>query len=120
MITILAMIENRSFSLVSSEVLIFENSRNPFEEKRIFVSSVLGYAKIVQTLNQSILNHAQHLESANGISGCDALHLACAEKLKCHYFITCDDRIIRKYQGVVKAINPIQFSIEATKESDND
>ncbi|MDO8931692.1 MAG: hypothetical protein Q7U97_04800, partial [Rhodocyclaceae bacterium] len=27
-----------------------------------------------------------------GSSGLDALHLACAEKLKCDYFITCDDR----------------------------
>jgi hypothetical protein len=47
MITVLAMIESKSFALVSSEVLIFENSRNPFEERRIFVSSVLTQAKVV-------------------------------------------------------------------------
>ena len=119
MITILAMIENKSFALVSSEVLLFENSRNPFEERRIFVSSVLAQAKIVQTINPALLNRAQQIESANAIAGLDALHLACAEKLKCGYFITCDDRIVRRYKGVVKAINPILFTIEVMKESGN-
>lgn len=119
MITIFAMVENKSFSLVSSEVLRFENSRNPFEERRIFVSSVLAHAKLVQTINPTLLTRAQQIESASGISGLDALHLACAEKLKCAYFITCDDRILRRYKGVVKAINPIQFTIEVMKESEN-
>ena len=119
MITILAMVESRSFHLVSSEVLLFENSRNPFEERRVFVSSVLAHAKIVQTINPALLNRAQQIESENGISGLDALHLACAEKLKCEYFITCDDRILRRYKGVVKTINPIQFTFEVMKEPEN-
>lgn len=119
MIAILAMIENKSVSLVSSEVLLFENSRNPFEERRIFVSSVLAHAKIIQTINPAMLNRAQQIESVNGISGCDALHIACAEKLKCSYFITCDDRIVRRYNGVVNVLNPIQFTIEILKESEN-
>jgi len=116
MITILAMVESKSLLLVSSEVLLFENSRNPFEERRIFVSAVLAQAKVIQTLNPALLNRAQQIESSYRISGCDALHLACAEKLKCGYFITCDDRIVRRYLGAVKAINPIQFTIEAMKE----
>lgn len=119
MITILAMVESKSFSLVSSEVLLFENSRNPFEERRAFVSAVLAQAKIVQTINPALLNRAKQIESVNAISGLDALHLACAEKLKSTYFITCDDRIVRRYKGDVKALNPIQFTIEVLKESEN-
>ena len=120
MITVLAMIESRVFFLVSSEVLLFENSRNPFEERRIFVSSVLAHAKVIQTINPTLLHRAQQIESSNSISGLDALHLACAEKLKCGYFITCDDKVVRRYKGTVKAINPVQFSIEALKESGNE
>ena len=119
MVTILAMVESKSFSLVSSEVLLFENSRNPFEERRIFVASVLAHAKVIQTINPTLLHRAQQIESTNAISGLDALHLACAEKLKCGYFITCDDKIVRRYQGAVQAINPIQFTIEVMKESEN-
>ena len=85
MIAILAMVENKSFSLVSSEVLLFENSRNPFEERCVFVSSVLAQAKIVQTINPALLNRARQIESVDGISGLDALHLACAEKLRCEF-----------------------------------
>ena len=102
-----------------TEVLFFENSRNPFEERRIFVSSVLAHAKVIQTINPVLLNQAQQIESANGLSGCDALHLACAEKLKCSYFVTCDDKIVRRYKGVVNTLNPIQFLIEVMKEPDN-
>ncbi len=119
MITILAMIESTALSLVSSEVLLFENARNPFEERRVFVSSVLARAKVIQTVSPTLLNRAQQIESSNGISGLDALHLACAEKLKCGYFITCDDRIVRRYTGLVKAINPVQFTVDLLKEKDH-
>lgn len=119
MVTIIAMIERKVIALVSSEVLRYENSRNPFEERRIFVTSVLAHAKVVQTINPTLLKRAQQIESSFAIVGLDALHLACAEKLKCEYFITCDDRIVRRYSGLVQAINPAQFAIEMIKESDN-
>lgn len=119
MITILAMIESTALSLVSSEVLLFENARNPFEERRVFVSLVLAKAKVIQTVSPTLLNRAQQIETSDAISGLDALHLACAEKLKCSYFITCDDRIVRRYTGLVKAINPVQFTVDQLKEKDH-
>lgn len=119
MITILAMIESTALSLVSSEVLLFENARNPFEERRVFVSSVLAKAKVIQTVSPTLLNRAQQIETSDAISGLDTLHLACAEKLKCSYFITCDDRIVRRYTGLVKAINPVQFTVDQLKEKDH-
>jgi predicted nucleic acid-binding protein len=67
-----------------------------------------------------LLKRAQQIELSYAIHGLDALHLACAEKLKSEYFITCDDRILRRYAGVVKVISPVQFAIEAVKESDNE
>ena len=39
----------------------------------------------------------------------DALHGACAEQAGVGYFLTCDDRVIRKYKGEMKVINPIGF-----------
>jgi len=84
-----------------------------------FVSSVLAKAKVIQTVSPTLLNRAQQIESSGGISGLDALHLACAEKLKCSYFITCDDRIVRRYAGGVKAINPVQFTVDQLKEKDH-
>ena len=106
---ILQMLELGGVELVSSEVLEFENSRNPFPHRKAWVSFYLSLAKGYQELNEAIRRRARSLES-EGLKPLDALHLACAEEAKVEYFITCDDRIIRKYQGeVLKAVNPVNF-----------
>lgn len=108
MLLVFALIEKRIISIVSSEVLVYENLRNPYGERRIFVTSVLQKTREVQALNDTLAKRAQKIESL-GIEGLDALHLACAEKLKAGYFVTCDDIIVRKYEGTVVAINPVNF-----------
>ena len=119
MILVFGLIEKKAISIVSSEVLVFENSRNPYLERRIFVDEVLRKARVIQTLNAGLLARAEEIE-ALGIKGLDALHLACAEKLQARYFLTCDDRIIRRYAGAVIAINPVDFSMSVLKkETDN-
>ena len=55
-----------------------------------------------------------------GIKGLDALHLACAEELKVDYFVTCDDRMIRKYTGTIVVINPVELTMHVLQqETDN-
>jgi len=110
MLLVFGLIEKKIISLVSSEVLVYENSRNPYAERRIFVASVLQKARVIQTLSDTLTTRALEIE-AQGIKGLDALHLACAEKLKTRYFVTCDDRILRKYAGSVAAINPVEFTL---------
>jgi predicted nucleic acid-binding protein len=40
----------------------------------------------------------------------DALHLACALKAGCDYFITTDDKLIKKYTGTkMKIRTPVTF-----------
>jgi predicted nucleic acid-binding protein len=99
--------------------LVYENSRNPYVERQIFVNAVLQKARVIQALNDRLAKRAQEIEDM-GIKGLDALHLACAEKLKARYFVTCDDRIIRKYTGTVVAINPVEFTMGILQqEADN-
>ncbi len=103
----------------SSDVLVYENSRNPYAERQIFVTSVLRKARVIQTLNDNLASRAQEIE-ASGIKCLDALHLACAEILKVDYFVTCDDRIIRKYTGTVVVINPVELTMRVLqREADN-
>lgn len=74
---------------------------------------------MIQTLSDKLAIRAQEIE-AQGIKGLDALHLACAEKLKARYFVTCDDRILRRYTGTVVAINPVGFTMGIVQqEADN-
>ena len=106
---ILQMLELGGVELVSSKVLEFENSRNPFPYRKGWVSFYLSLAKGYQELNEAIRRRARSLES-EGLKPLDALHLACAEEAKVEYFITCDDRIIRKYRGkALKVVNPVNF-----------
>lgn len=119
MLLVFGLIEKRIISIVSSDVLVYENLRNPYSERQIFVTSVLRKARVIQTLNDSLAKRAQEIE-AMGIKGLDALHLACAEKLKVDYFVTCDDRMIRKYTGTVVVINPVELTMHVLQqEADN-
>ena len=119
MLLVFSLIEKQIISIVSSDVLIYENSQNPYAERQLFVTSVLHKARVIQRLNDRLAKRAQEIE-ALGIKGLDALHLACAEKLKAGYFVTCDDRIIRKYTGRVIAINPVELTMTMLKqEADN-
>ena len=86
----------------------YENSKNPFWERKIWVSSYLSKALFYQKLNLKIKKRAKQLEQLK-IFPVDALHLASAEIAKADYFITCDYDIIKKYQGNPEVINPIEF-----------
>ncbi len=116
MLLVFSLLESGILSLVSSEVLRHENSRNPFADRRLFVTMVLRQAKIIQTLSPVILKRAVEIETTSSIKGYDALHLACAEKIKAGYFITCDDKIIKRYSGKLSVINPVDFALLMVQE----
>ena len=115
MLLVFGLIEKRIISIVSSDVLVYENSRNPYAERQIFVTSVLRKARLIQTLNDNLAKRAQAIEVL-GIKGVDALHLACAERLKSDYFVTCDDRMIRKYTGTIVVVNPVELTMHVLQQ----
>jgi predicted nucleic acid-binding protein len=53
------------------------------------------------------------LEQA-GVKALDALHLACAEAAGAERFLTCDDRLIRRYSGQMIVQNPVTFTTNLT------
>ena len=89
---IFMLIEKQIVDLASSDVLRFENAQNPYDERKIFVRSVLEKSKMSTPIDEKTLARAEEMEQF-GIKGMDALHLACAEQLKIDVFITCDDKI---------------------------
>lgn len=103
------LIETGDISVVSSEALVFETNRNPYLDRRVFVETILQRATQYQSLTEMTVARAKEIELSYGIKGLDALHLACAEALSVDYFITCDDRLIRKYSGALKTSTPTAF-----------
>ena len=110
-VIILQMVEVRAVELISSSVLEYENSRNPYPIKEA-MSRYLQLAEFRQEVNEAICQRAENLEQ-NGLQAIDALHIACAEVANSNYFITCDKRLLNWCSGLtMKVINPADFVLE--------
>ncbi|MHB8327858.1 MAG: PIN domain-containing protein [bacterium] len=106
-IYILEKIEKRFYSLVISEALIYENTKNPDEDKKDRIFSYFGLASEIIKVDNLDIIRAKVLKDL-GFSDIDALHIALAEKGNINYFVTCDDGILKLYN---KNKNMIKINI---------
>src|SRR3989338_980850 len=101
MLIVFMLIDFETIEFVSSDVLLFENVSNPYEERRVFINLCIQKAKHIQPINEGILTRAQ--------------------EIKADYFLTCDDKISKRYNGSIKVQNPTNFVINFfKKEESND
>jgi predicted nucleic acid-binding protein len=106
---ILQWIESGGTELVNSAVLEFENSRNPLVLRRDWMARCLQMSSLYQTVDPDIRERANVLEKKH-LGAIDSLHLASAEAAGCDYFLTCDDRLLKKHKlFTVIAMNPVDF-----------
>ena len=114
---ILALCEAGIETLVSSEILVLENERNPHAKRRSFVAAILAQATSSIMVDDAIRQRAKVLEK-RGFKAFDALHVACAEAGKVSYFCTCDDRLLKKSQRqtdlTVKVLSPLELANEVS------
>lgn len=108
------MIEDGSLELLSSEVIEYENSQSPYAERRTFIEQVLKQATARQDITDGVNVRARHI-AASGCKAIDALHLASAEALMADVFVTCDDRILKRYPGNVTVQSPVDFVLTVTR-----
>ena len=105
-------------SLVSSEVLRYEISRNPNSERRSVAVELLGLSLSEIQLSDIIVTRAKELET-RGFKALDALHLACADTGLIDYFCTCDDRLLRRTLQQsdldVRVVGPLELLQELIK-----
>lgn len=113
------LIEKKKYELVWSFVLEYENSRNPFIERKLNIISISSICGEVIQPNYRIKEIAKDIAMKSNAKDKDALHLASAVYGGCKYFITCDDKFIKTIEGNgdnlkdiikdVKLYNPIDF-----------
>jgi len=96
--------------LVWSYILEYENEQNPFIERKEAIKEWKNLAVLDIEENENILKKAKELVK-NGFKSKDALHIACAIEGKAEYFLTTDDKILKKGKHVkeIKIIDPIEF-----------
>lgn len=105
------LIQQERFRLAWSFMLEYENSMNPFPERRDEISLLSRLAKRIITPSEQILARTEMFER-QGLRNHDAVHLACAEVSGCQAFLTCDDKLIKKAQTFalcLRIMNPVTF-----------
>ena len=103
-------IRNGSFQLVWSYILDYENSKNPFRERKEQILKWRMYADADIIENRELLGTAGMLQEY-GIKKIDSLHVASAIHAGADYFLTTDDGILKKatlIQGI-RVTDPIGF-----------
>ncbi len=103
------------YRLIWLYILDYENSKNPFQERREQIVKWRAYAIEDIKENKKIVKVATMINQY-GIKKLDSLHIACAIKAKADYFLTTDDGLLRKSTLVkgIKITDPIGFIKEVS------
>ncbi len=105
------MIRKNDLELVSSYVLIYENSKNPHELRKDII-----YNFIKSNISKYIdIDSAEDVKSLadeiilTGVKVADAYHVACAILAESDYFLTTDKRLLKYKTNKIKILDPIDF-----------
>ena len=106
LILVLTLIETGESRLIWSPIHNLENTRNPDLRRREWIEGCARLAEVKVQLAEEIRIRALNLEHI-GLKPLDALHAACAESAGAEIFLTCDDRLIRRYSGKMIVQTPV-------------
>lgn len=103
-------IQAGQLELVWSFILDFENDQNPFIERQRAIKKWKNVATIDIDETVTLLETAKRL-AKQGLATKDALHVASAIEGQAEYFLTTDDKILRKLSHLneIKVIDPVTF-----------
>jgi hypothetical protein len=99
------------YKLVWSYILDYENSKNPFVERKEQIAKWRIYASEDIQESGELLGLAGMLIEY-GVKKIDSLHIACAIQAGANFFLTTDDGILKKALPLIKGVritDPIDF-----------
>ena len=106
-----SMVRNHKLELVSSYVLMYENSKNPYEMRRNAIKNfVKEHTSIYIDVDRGDTVKALADEIIfTGVKTADAYHVACAILAGSDCFLTTDDRLLRYRTDKIMMMNPTEF-----------
>jgi predicted nucleic acid-binding protein len=115
-LVILDQIERGLVEMISSSTLLYENLKSPLVYRREYIAAYLDMASVFVTADKALRERAREITQQD-IAPLDALHLASAERARADWFLTCDDRMLRKARRRqltvrVKVSTPVEFIAE--------
>ena len=107
-------IKNKKLELISSYMLRYECSNNPFPMRRDTIfdfidNNIVGY--VGDDRKELIEKKASEIMET-GVKYKDACHVAAAIYAGCEYFISTDIRLLKYQTKEIKMVNPIEFITE--------
>lgn len=104
-------IKDGSDILVSSYILDYENSRNPFEMRRQAISRFIqqNTGFYVGPERDELISDLASEIMKTGVKEKDAYHVASAIFAKCDYFISTDSRLLKYKSDKIKIVSPIEY-----------
>lgn len=104
------LIREGKLQLIWSYMLDFENDLNPFEEWRNAIQKWRKLAVDDISETPELMQYAKFFLNL-GIAQKDALHVACALMANADYFLSTDDKFLKKLkkQDKINGINPVEF-----------
>ena len=104
------LVKQGQINLIWSFMLDFENSANPYKNRREWIFAWESYAEKNIELNRNITDYAEHLLTLS-FKKKDAVHISCAIAGNCEYFITTDKGILNKKHKIkdIIILDPIEF-----------
>ncbi|WP_428633355.1 PIN domain-containing protein [Sedimenticola sp.] len=108
-------IRSGAYKLVWSYILDYENSKNPFRERREQIAKWRMYSTVDISEDDDVLSIAAAVNKY-GVKKVDSLHIACAIKAKAEYFLTTDDGILKRATPIqdIRITDPIGFIKEVS------
>ncbi len=106
-------IKNKEIELVWSYILEYENSFNPFKEKRSAIQKWKAIANSDVQETEEIIARAESMVEF-GVTPKDALHVSCAIESNCDYFLSTDDKLLKRLASIssIKVMNPLRAAGE--------
>jgi len=110
-----SLIVSGQINFVWSYVLEFENSKNPFLEKRNTILAFKPFSSDTIHPDPAIETIANTLQG-KGLKAYDSLHVACAIYSNCDFFLTVDRKLLNKQCAEIKITDPVIFLNQWLKE----
>jgi len=102
------LVKDQKLELVWSFILDYENSFNPFADRREQIQAwrqlAAHYCGFSAQMEEKTISLMQL-----GLKQADASHIACAILSQADYFITTDRRVLNKNISEIPVVNPITF-----------
>jgi hypothetical protein len=111
-------IMNGTIDFIISSMSKYENSKNPYDERKAAIGGFFKYATDEITSSPEVRADANEFVG-KGLKTKDATHLAFAIASGADFFLTTDDKVLKFNESRIKIMNPTQF-INILEDEEND